>query len=634
MWYNLCNNQSSPIHNLTDITLPAAVKITLSLGLKFNFNLKVNRKNVMNSFKSGVHKLSWKTFFTDKEESEKNEWTKILIKVKKAMNLEKLQCPIESVLFSENFVNRSTAYLIKSQIHNDNVHTYLLNELNSFLTTYEVKIIQSDKNAGLVICYVKDYENEILRQLNDLNTYIPSTMTQFNMDMDRFTDIARNNINTLFSEADKKKLKSLIPREYKPAKFYILPKVHKKYDNFPVGRPISSTIQVINRTFSMILDAILRPLCICIPNLIIDSTHLLFLLGNLNLDPNRKYFMLASDIQSMYQELPIDACKNSCIKFFLENKTKVNFPIPISVQQLKSLLNLSLDYSYLEYKKELFFQRRGIQMGNCASVSVANITAEIELRDLWKPEMIFIGRYIDDIFTILDVTDLQISVEDWIKTNYVHNFLKFTHETSDKAVNFLDIHISIDNHNVLNTSLYEKEVSRHEYLHFYSNHPRHMINSLPYSCGLRVIRTCSDLEDTKNKLSKMFNKFRRRQYPESLLLQVNNRLQSINRNELIKPTSNLHFSHISMHYPDILNLNLNNVKRKENTKDIYLVFPFFSSPALKQKINMLFLNEVKKCRSTYLKSIVLDLNINVAFTIPNQVGRLIAGIEKRKEQPK
>src|SRR5207302_2294728 len=131
-------------------------------------------------------------------------------------------------------------------------------------------------------------------------------------------------------------------------------------------------------------------------------------------------------------------------------------------------------------------------------------------------------------------------INEWISNTFKHSILKITTEHSHNSINFLDLNIKINEDNTISTSLYQKEMSRHEYLHYYSNHPRHMINSLPYSCGLRVIRSCSELNDRTDKLNQMFIKFRRRQYPLTLLENVKERLANLNRIDLITPKSPLH----------------------------------------------------------------------------------------------
>jgi hypothetical protein len=333
----------------------------------------------------------------------------------------------------------------------------------------------------------------------------------------------------------------------------------------------------------------------------------------------------------MYQELPIDICKKNCILFFNKYKNVTRLPFDITEQQLSLLLDFSLDYSFVQYKTELFFQKRGIQMGNNSSVSVANITAAIELECLWKSEMIFRRRFIDDILAIVDVTNISTDITEWFNSVFQHPFLKFTFDWSFNEVNFLDLKIMISTNNEITTSIYSKPMSKHEYLHYCSNHPEHMKKSLPYSCGLRVIRSCSNEEDRNKNLELMFTKFLRRRYPIQLINETKAKLLQLDRKVLIKPSSSFHHDHIQIHNNDI-----EVVRRQDsqstNTNNVFLILPFYRIPKFKYTIKSSIENILRKCSSVKLKQLAFDMNINTAFTIPNPISRCITCIEKKNER--
>ncbi len=124
----------------------------------------------------------------------------------------------------------------------------------------------------------------------------------------------------------------------------------------------------------------------------------------------------------MYLELPLNVCKRNCISFFEKYKNVTQFPLEMSIKKLKTLLDLSLDYSFLEFQNELFYQTKSIQMGNCASVSIANITAGVELEGIWKEEIVFNGRFIDDLIAIADVTNVDTDNNEFVDNLFQDNF--------------------------------------------------------------------------------------------------------------------------------------------------------------------------------------------------------------------
>jgi len=85
-----------------------------------------------------------------------------------------------------------------------------------------------------------------------------------------------------------------------------------------------------------------------VPNMILDSTHLLILLQNLKLDPTRKYTLATIDIEALYTNLPLNICKTHCCNFFSSHKSNIDVPFNINVHQLRSFLDLCLDYSFVK----------------------------------------------------------------------------------------------------------------------------------------------------------------------------------------------------------------------------------------------------------------------------------------------
>ncbi len=631
--FNLVKQYPSSVHNLTSVITPQPVEICLFLGFKFNFDMKPNYLKIQDSIKEGIRKYAWKVFFMNRgERSKLDELTKIIVKVKKSIGNEKLICPLENVLFGKEFSLQCTNMLKSSNSRKINkLHNYLVSQLMDFLNSNDIVIRQSDKNAGLVLMNRNEYETEINRQLTDINTYTPSSQAHFDYAISKFQDDVKYFSKLQFSNF-KINLRNVLPNTSKPAQFYILPKMHKKFDSFPLGRPICSNVHTVNRGIAIILDSILKPLTVHIPNLLIDTPYLLTLLSNVSLDKGKKYCLVAADIQSMYQELPINVCKQNCVKFYNKFKNETQFPFDITECQLKKLLDFSLDFSYIEFKGEFFLQNRGIQMGNNSSVSIANLTAAVELENLWRDQMCFNRRFIDDIFLIVDITNMQIEMSEWLQNAFQHPFLKFTFEISVKSVNFLDLTITIGEDNSIVTTLFSKPMSKHEYLFYDSNHPVHMLNSLPFSCGIRVIRTCSNELDRKVNLEKMFQKFIRRNYPLSLLNNTKEKLLKLDRSQLIQPKSEFHRNHIEIHNPEIiLNFsNPNNMQKIDEQVNIFFVLPFYKMPRMKQEIRNRIMYILQQCNSAHLKKLASDINMCFAFTIPDQLQRLTITIESKK----
>ena len=187
---------------------------------------------------------------------------------------------------------------------------------------------------------------------------------------------------------------------------------------------------------------------------------------------------------------------------------------------------------------------------------------------LWK-------RFIDDIFIIWTHGAEELS--NFVShLNSCHRTIKFTSESSDKSIDFLDVTIKTTDKNSLITTLYCKPTDSHNYLLYSSEHPRHILNGIPYSQFLRVRRICSELSDFKSNAFMLTTHFIRRGYPKHLVLKSLKRCLEQNRDELLnkelmkKPTTKRSppdtentFYCITTHNP--LNPNIKSIANKTGT---------------------------------------------------------------------
>lgn len=391
--------QNLSVHNLTNIKIPGYISFILSFGLNFCLLKPFSFERLKNDFNEILRKISWVTLFKQRnEESVLSDFDRLLINIKKYIYPLKMSCHIQNDIFPDLNITQKFMYLINRKYKKENfIPPEVLVRFQDFFIQNNLIVKNADKNAGICIMHKTDYDNEILRQLHDENIYQPSTKSHFHQHMEEFTDRLKC-MKIQFSDKNSTKLTNLINFNYRPANFYILPKIHKDYEIFPVGRPISSTCNTINKYLCQLVDYILKPVMTFIPNLVIDTSHLLLLLDNLNLRPDRKYVLITYDISSMYTSLKLKNCKMFCIRAYEMYKKYLSLPYNFTSKQFKELLDLCLDYNHLEFNNFYYKQVQGIQMGNSASVTIANITAFYELHSMFKNhlEIVFNARFVDD----------------------------------------------------------------------------------------------------------------------------------------------------------------------------------------------------------------------------------------------
>jgi len=635
--YNMTRLTPDITHNLIPhLKIPFYVKLTLNLGLSFSIPCPPKFNKLKFAFNDALRKIGWIVHFNlIDNRGEFNTFDSIIHKINKCNRLSKtVHSDEESILFPANITKCFLSQVLNKYTHKPLVSTELIRQVKQFMINNNIMIKPADKNAGICIMSLQDYNSEIIRQLDDCDFYFPSTQVQFRMAMESLADKirchSRSHEQIRPSQGKFLKLSKLLPVKYDAAKFYILPKIHKEFENFPKGRPISSTCQTLTKGLSQILDKFLQPIMNHVPNLILDTSHFLVLLSNLKLDPNSKYALVTIDIESLYTNLKTKNCKIHCCRMYDEYKNLCNFPYFLHTKDLYTLMGWCLDHHYLRHNNDFYIQHKGIAMGGAASVSIANISVFNEMNQMLNQnEIAFKVRFIDDIFIILNVNNIT-NVPEWISNATIHEYLKFTYEYSYVSINFLDVQISLEHDNHIITGLYSKPMNKHQYLHYESNHPIHCLKSIPYSQGARIKRICSNKITFQNELEKMISKFQARMYPSKLLNESLLKLSSISRDLLLKPKTNLIRSNLRIHHPEILekfNIKLNEFnecKRSGFNNKIFIVMPFYKNIL---GFNRIIKNTLKSaiidCENLDVKNAAMQLTFVIAYCKDNNLKQLL-----------
>ncbi|CAH2324816.1 Hypothetical predicted protein [Pelobates cultripes] len=124
--------------------------------------------------------------------------------------------------------------------------------------------------------------------------------------------------------------------------------------------------------------------------------------------------------------------------------------------------------------------------------------------------ILFYRRFIDDIMIIWNnVGPTPNQMLEII--NNLDTSVRLTMTTSEEQIDFLDVRVYKEDGKIAYT-LFNKLTDRNTLLHAESHHPRHLINSLPQSQFMRVIRNNSNVANIKIQLQTMWDKFLARGY--------------------------------------------------------------------------------------------------------------------------
>ena len=178
-----------------------------------------------------------------------------------------------------------------------------------------------------------------------------------------------------------------------PAKFHIIPKIHK---NPMVGRPIAASHSYITRPISIFIDELAKPK-IRMPTVLRDSGELIQLLENTVL-PNSECFLVTADVVSLYPNMNT---KKALIALDLLLREARVPGTPLLIQ----LARLVFDNNYIssEFSPDIFHQVFGIAMGTPFAVTVANafmLHHEKDIVEYYAQYLMLYKRFIDDIFAI------------------------------------------------------------------------------------------------------------------------------------------------------------------------------------------------------------------------------------------
>lgn len=252
----------------------------------------------------------------------------------------------------------------------------------------------------MVIMDRTSHVTEAQRQLTDQEYYQP-------LSGPIFPETAKRVLNILTILHQKKALNKLQitylqgKQPHRPRYFYLLPKIHKPQDKWPIpnkmppGRPIVSDCGSESYGIAEWLNHYLNPLSTRHPSFIRDTMDFLHKLRNQTF--NTWCLLFTMDVSNLYTnidtELGIKAMQN-CLKQYPEEG--------LPDREIE-LLELCLTRNDFTFNGQWYLQVKGMAMGKKFAPTYANIyMAEWEQEAFQKCDKkpSFYVRYIDDIFGI------------------------------------------------------------------------------------------------------------------------------------------------------------------------------------------------------------------------------------------
>lgn len=175
---------------------------------------------------------------------------------------------------------------------------------------------------------------------------------------------------------------------------YFLQKVHKDPIN-PPGRPIISGLDSVTSQIGKYIDGFLQSLVSQTPSFIKDSSQVIQALGTM--EWKESYIMATADVASLYTIIS-HSDGLEAVDMFLRRDTDLICP---QREFVLGLLRIAMTNNYFWFGGAHYLQSRGVAMGAKFAPSMANLFMAKWEEDVVysnrRPELVFWGRYVDDI---------------------------------------------------------------------------------------------------------------------------------------------------------------------------------------------------------------------------------------------
>jgi hypothetical protein len=423
-------------------------------------------------------------------------------------------CTTEIIKDSKTCEKFGKTYIVSDERYNLSPQEF--SALNRIKNNENIVIKPADKGGSLVIMDKNNYLFEAYKQLNDQKYYKKLKEPIFHRNKIDIGKVLANMHNDGF--ISKKQLEYLSgPDDTRPRRFYILPKIHKNINTWPIpnkmppGRPVVSDIDSESYRVSDYVDFFLKPLACKHPSYIKNSYD--FTDKIKNCDINQSTYLVTGDITSLYTNMKHDIMLSSIGKIF---KT---YPDPNRPENyLLKLLKLMIENNDFEFNSETYHQICGCPQGKIIGPSAANIYLidfdKAAMSDFKiKPSVFF--RFLDDIFLLWNGSLEELKQYE----NFLNNLIpgiEIKLEASLVSANFLDITIyknqNLNNTFSIGTKIYVKPTDTQNLLHTKSFHPPHTTKGILKSQLIRYKRISSTWEDYIGAAKTLFTNLRDRGY--------------------------------------------------------------------------------------------------------------------------
>jgi hypothetical protein len=438
--------------NLTDIEFNEEESAIINKSLKYNVNMDYKPKEI----EDGLIEVDVAIKSTPKE----------------------IQDSIRINFIHE--MNKNNNEIVKNNIkERSNKELKLIKSISEKLKENNSMIAKADKSNTVVIIKNEDYDKKVIDfiEKNEFKELKKDPTPEYNK-------ILNNTISKCktLSKNEKNRLKTINPDA---PNLRGQPKIHK--NDIPI-RPVVNYQNAPAYKISKYLNKKIQEYIIDEINYSVKNTHeLISKIKDVKIG-NEDIF-LSFDVVSMYTKIPVKETLN----ILKQKLTKNNNLTKNQVEDIIRLTKTATDQNYFQYNGKFYKQEDGLAMGSPLSGLLANIyMTELETEKImnecnpYRNKIVYWHRYVDDIICLYkgnssSCTDLKEYL------NKISRSIKFTMESQDNQINYLDINIRKEN-NHHSFKIYRKDTQTDLVIPADSNHPWQHKMAAFYSMINRLVK--------------------------------------------------------------------------------------------------------------------------------------------------
>ena len=430
-----------------------------------------------------------------------------------------------------------------------------LKELSAKCKAHEIVIMPADKGGAIVVLNSDHYVAMVESVFNDIEYFEPCDGNQSKNIFSKITAFCKKYKACL----TKDEIAYLSKFDSKESNFYGLPKVHKsalikqaiieqkaeviniRAPNDLKIRPIIGGVTSPTSHLSELVDILLKPFMLKLPSFVRDSIDLLNQAETWENDVNEEYVLVTMDISNMFMNIS-NSLGSKAVSHFLTKYPDLLHP-RFTLEFVLDAISLVLENNVSFFNGEYRRQTHGCAMGSHKSPPYSSLAVGFLEHLLCEKQRVTHGddyvvyllkmlrRFLDDVFLKwkLSLGDPQELLQ---VMNNLDPKINFTMEQGRK-VPFLDVEFTLMSDNSLSTDIFYKETDSHNYVPFYSFHPRRTLTNIPYSLARRVCTIVSDTCVRDKRLKELSTFLRKKQYPEPVIQNGIERACGIERRVLL-----------------------------------------------------------------------------------------------------